>query len=106
MAANLTPKQESFVLAYLETGNASEAYRRFYSVANMKPQTVNRKGKMLVDMDKIRARIEELCAPIPEKACITLEQHLEELLRVRDAAKDLGHMSAAIKAEECREPHS
>ena len=32
MADNkLTPKQEAFILAYLETGNASEAYRRAYN---------------------------------------------------------------------------
>ncbi|SQE31532.1 Terminase small subunit [Mannheimia haemolytica] len=26
----LTPKQEAFCLAYIETGNASEAYRQAY----------------------------------------------------------------------------
>ena len=36
----LTPKQENFCLAYLETGNASEAYRRAYDVANMKPESI------------------------------------------------------------------
>ncbi|MGU9998175.1 terminase small subunit, partial [Bordetella avium] len=37
----LTPKQEAFALAYVETGNASEAYRRAYSAERMKPETVN-----------------------------------------------------------------
>jgi len=29
----LTPKQEAFALAYVETGNASEAYHRAYPPA-------------------------------------------------------------------------
>lgn len=37
----LTPKQETFCLAYIETGNASEAYRQAYDAENMKPDTVN-----------------------------------------------------------------
>ena len=36
---SLTPKQEAFCLAYMETGNASEAYRRAYDADNMKPAT-------------------------------------------------------------------
>ena len=33
MAQDLTPKQEAFCLAFLETGNAAQAYRRAYDVA-------------------------------------------------------------------------
>ena len=41
MAKKLTPKQESFCLAYIETGNASEAYRQAYDVGpKTKPETV------------------------------------------------------------------
>ena len=37
---DLTPKQEAFACAYVETGNASEAYRRAYDVApDCKPNT-------------------------------------------------------------------
>lgn len=39
----LTQKQEAFALAYFETGNASEAYRRAYNAENMKPESINRK---------------------------------------------------------------
>ncbi len=49
----LTPKQEKFCLAYLETGNASEAYRRAYNAAKMKAATVNRNAKALLDNTKI-----------------------------------------------------
>ena len=60
MAKKLTPKQESFCLAYIETGNASEAYRQAYDAKNMKPETINRKAKVELDKGKIRARVEEL----------------------------------------------
>ena len=60
MAKKLTPKQESFCLAYIETGNASEAYRQAYNAKNMKPETINRKAKVELDKGKIRARVEEL----------------------------------------------
>ena len=39
--SKLTPKQENFCLAYLETSNASEAYRRAYDSENMKPESIN-----------------------------------------------------------------
>lgn len=56
----LTPKQEAFCLAYMETGNASEAYRMAYSAEKMKPETVSRSAKELMDNPKITTRLEEL----------------------------------------------
>lgn len=78
----LTPKQENFCLAYLETGNASEAYRRSYSAAAMKPETVNRKAKDLVDNGNIAARIAELRAPALQKAQLTHERVMQEVARI------------------------
>jgi phage terminase small subunit len=56
----ITPKQEKFALLYLETGNASEAYRQSYNAENMKQETIHRKAKELLDNGKVAARIEEL----------------------------------------------
>lgn len=36
----LTIKQEAFCQAYIETGNASEAYRTAYAADKMKPEAV------------------------------------------------------------------
>jgi phage terminase small subunit len=55
----LTPKQEKFCLTYLETGNASEAYRQSYSPKNWKPETVHRAAKRNLESSKIRTRIAE-----------------------------------------------
>jgi len=98
----LTPKQESFCLFYLETGNASEAYRRAYSYQKMKPETINRTAKGMLDNPKIAARLAELRAPVVKKAQITLEGHLADLKRLRDKAERDGKFSAAVTAEMAR----
>ena len=57
MSVKLTPKQQKFCYKYIETGNASEAYRRSYNAENMKSETVNREAKKLIDNPKITTRI-------------------------------------------------
>lgn len=56
----LTPKQDAFVLAYLETGNASEAYRRAYNVGTMLPTTINNRASELIRDGAIAGRVAEL----------------------------------------------
>lgn len=96
--ANLTPKQENFCLAYLETGNASEAYRRAYDCENAKPETVNRTAKEMLDNPKIDARIKELRAPVIAKAQLTVEDLLRELEEARKLAIDTEAPAPAVSA--------
>nr|DAE61773.1 MAG TPA: Terminase small subunit [Caudoviricetes sp.] len=70
----LTPKQEKFCNAYIETGNASEAYRLAYSCQNMKSETVNRMAFELVNNRKIAARVAELQAELKAKSDVTKEE--------------------------------
>ena len=98
----LTAKQENFCIAYLETGNASEAYRRAYSTSKMKPESVNRLAKALIDNVKIVSRLSDLRAPAVKKAQITLEQHLNDLKRLRDLAESGEKYGPAIQAEMAR----
>lgn len=95
----LTQKQESFCLAYIESGNASEAYRRVYNAQRMKPATINRRATELMQNGTITARLEELRAPIREAAGITLQKHLQALADLRDKAAREGQYAAAISAE-------
>lgn len=95
----LTPKQEKFCLVYIETGNASEAYRQAYNTSRMKEETVWRSAKEMLDHPKVAARIQELRAPAIEKAQVTLEQHLNDLKRLRDMAEADQKWQAAISAE-------
>ena len=56
----LTPKQEKFCQAYIETGNATEAYRQAYNAENAKDSTINRKAAEMFENGKITARLKEL----------------------------------------------
>lgn len=98
----LTQKQETFCLAVIEGLNNSDAYRRAYSADRMKPETVNRKAKALIDDGKIAARIDELRKPAVAAAQVTLEQHLMDLKRLRDLAESEGKYGPAIQAEMAR----
>ena len=82
----LTPKQEAFALAYVETGNASEAYRRAYNAGNMKPETVNRRAKEALKHGPIAARIKELQAATFERHETTVDDILRELEEARALA--------------------
>jgi len=77
---NLTPKQEAFCLAYLETGNASEAYRRAYDAANMKPEVISVKACELLKNGKVSVRIEELQSEVSERAIVSKEWVITKLV--------------------------
>ena len=98
----LTAKQEAFCLAYIETNNASEAYRQAYNSSKMKPESVNESASRLLADVKIAARLEQLRAPVRDRAQITLESHLERLNHLSLMAEQAEQYSAAIKAEESR----
>lgn len=80
--SGLTIKQEKFCSCYIECGNASEAYRRSYSCSGMKPETVNRKAKELLDNGKITARVKELQKRQERKSDITKEEVLRMLRNI------------------------
>jgi phage terminase small subunit len=94
----LTPKQTTFCNAYVETSNASEAYRRAFNAGAMKPETVNRKAVELLNNGKITARVEELQAELKSKSDITKERVLKELAKI--GFSDTDNLNAKIKALE------
>lgn len=100
MAVILTPKQENFCLAYIETGNASEAYRRAYDTSKSKPESVNRLAKASLDNIKIASRIKELREPIMKRHEITVDDLIKELEEARALAlvAETVQASAAISA--------
>ena len=95
---DLTVKQENFCLGYVETGNASESYRRAYNAENMKPETVNRRAFDLMENSKIKARIEELQAEHRKAHNITVNDLLAELEDARKVAEEKEQASAMIQA--------
>lgn len=80
----LTPKQEAFAraIALQQRKDASAAYRSVYDWQGMKPATVNRKAKELMDNGKIAARIVELSAPAVLRTEIGIERVLEEYAKI------------------------
>lgn len=78
----LTQKQEAFCNYYIETGNASEAYRRAFCCEKMKPSTVNRKAVELLSHGKITARLKALQEEQKNKSDITKEKILNELSNI------------------------
>lgn len=98
----LTQKQENFCLAYIETGNASEAYRKAYNAAGSSEKSVWELASKMLDNPKVISRLEALREQAARRALLTLERHLEELATLRDEARAEGRYSAAIAAEIAR----
>lgn len=98
MAVKLTPKQESFCLAYIETGNASEAYRRSYNASRMKTETINTKAKELLKNGPVTVRIDELKAEHVERHKLTVDDLLAELEEARQLGILTEQVGAAVSA--------
>jgi len=84
MTANseLTLKQESFCRFYLETGNASEAYRRAYDASGMQDTTIHVKASELLANGKVAVRVAELLAELAERHNITADRIVVELAKI------------------------
>ena len=81
----LTLKQEAFCNYYIETGNASEAYRRAFCCAKMKPAVVNVKAVELLSNGKVSVRVKELQDELKKKSDLSKERILNELKCILDS---------------------
>ncbi len=101
--SSLTPKQEVFAQAVASGKSQSDAYRAAYKVgANTKPETVNQAASRIMADSNVAARVAELRKPIAEKAQMTLESHLRDLMMLRNMAVKEKQIGAAITAEIAR----
>lgn len=96
----LTPKQEKFAQVYVETSNASEAYRQAYDASKMKPETITRKAFDLMQDGNVTARLKEIREELAKASQIDLKDLLEELEQARQAALgcESPQSSAAVAA--------
>lgn len=99
---SLTPKRESFAQAVASGMSQADAYRAAFDASRMKPETIQSAASRLMADSKVSARVEEIRAPIVQKAQITLESHLERLKQLSEKAEQEGQFSAAISAEVSR----
>ena len=96
----MTPKQEQFTRLYVETGNASEAYRQAYNTDNMKPETVTNEAYKLLQDPDISAMVDDLKAEARQRHAVTVGDLLQELEQARAAAlaAPTPQSSAAVSA--------
>lgn len=93
----LTPKQHSFVLAYLELGNATEAYRRCYKASNNQ-KTNERNAHKLVHNPKVISEIAKLRMPRNKAISRTIEDSIKEQEKAMEMAEATGSVAAYAAA--------
>jgi phage terminase small subunit len=97
--ADLTPKQEAFALAFLETGNAAEAYRRAYDVApDAKDGWLYVEACQLLDNPKVALRLKELRDQAERLAIFNLSAAMAEFEEARKMAAQEKNPAAMVAA--------
>lgn len=79
MPRRLTPKQEAFAVAYVETGIAAEAYRRAYNAERMSSNALYAAASQLLTHPLIAIRVREIQKIAEDRALITRERWLREI---------------------------
>lgn len=98
MGDKLTPKQEKFCHVYIETSNASEAYRQAYNAENMKPESINVNASKLLADAKVALRVQELREEHRKRHAVTIDSLTQELNEAKSLAYQEKQISAGISA--------
>ena len=95
----LTLKQEAFAMAYVESGNASKAYKTVYNVNdNASDNSISVEASKLRNNPKITLRILELQELAQVRHSITIDSLTDELENARLTASEAGQASAMVAA--------
>lgn len=78
--ADLTEKQKRFCDYYIETGNATEAYKKAYKNNNQRASESN--GSRLLSNDKVKNYIEERLKQIESKRIADAKEVMEYLTKI------------------------
>lgn len=96
---DITQKQEAFALAYVETGNAAEAYRRAYDVkAGTQHSSIYVAASRLLDNPKVMLRVQQLQDQAIELCLYTVKDAFTEYEAARQLALKEANPSAAVSA--------
>lgn len=97
---SLTAKQSAFCRAYMETGNASESYRRTYSVENMSDKAIGVEACRLLAHPSVSLELDKLRGEAAKRNEITVDDLIRELEEARAAALESTNpqSSAAVAA--------
>ena len=85
-------------MAFVETGDASEAYKRSYNAENMLPATINVKACLVKARDNVRVRIQELMAELKDKYDLTMHDLIAQLEEARQLALSIEQPASMISA--------
>lgn len=96
----MTPKQEAFVREYLIDLNATAAYRRAGYAAT--GHAAEASASRLLSNAEVRHAVDSAQMKAASRNEMTVDQHLADLKRIRDAAFDEGKYAAAASAEVAR----
>lgn len=102
MGSTLTPQRERFCQLVAEGRKLTEAYQQAFKTDNAKQHNIHKRASALANHPVVAARIEALREPVVLAARLSLTEHLDSLLRLRDAAVAAGNYSAAVAAEAAR----
>ena len=94
MSQKPTVKQKGFALSYMETGNASEAYRQSYNVENMSKEAIWVEGCRTLANPKVALMVYELQEAAKERTMVTIESITAEYDENRIAAAQLDQPAA------------
>ena len=86
------------MLVYVESGNATEAYRRAFTVDRMNEATVRREAHSIVHRPRVAEAIKSLQVAHLSRHCVTVDRLTKELECARQEALTQGQVSAAVAA--------
>ena len=98
MSSELTPKQEKFCQKYIETGNASEAYRQAYDAENMSNEAIKVEACRLLQNPNVSLTVEKWQEEHRDRHRVTVDSLTAELEEARSLALQVDQPSAAVSA--------
>lgn len=94
----LTLKQQTFVQAYIETGNGCEAYRRAYSAQRMSAKAITVESARLLRNPRITLATEAARRQLAERHEVTVDSLTHMLKEAYDVAMAEKSPAAAVSA--------
>lgn len=91
-------KHEKFCQFYIETGNASEAYRRAFPDNTMKDNSLHVEASRLLNSPMVSLRVSELRGEHKERHNMTVDDLIKELEEARQAGLEFESASAMVAA--------
>lgn len=85
-------------MAYIETGNASEAYRRAYNYGTMPPESIHVKACEVMKNVNVALRINQLKQELRERYNVTIDSITIELEEARQLALKTDNPTPAVSA--------